>query len=72
LKKLVRTTIKLTLALVILATLSLTLYLQHQASTYDPIKLILELKDQHRRDEAFYLAIFFRESIKSAVLYTYL
>jgi hypothetical protein len=60
--KILRTTIKLTLALVILATLSLTIYLQHQTSTYDPIKAIIDLKDQHRRDEALDLARFFKES----------
>ena len=60
--KILMTTIKITLALVTLVTLSLTLCLQHQASTYDPIKAILELKDQHRRDEALDLARFFRES----------
>jgi len=62
LKKLVRTTIRLTVSLVTLATLSLTLYIQHQALNYDPIRSIIELKDQHRRDEAFDLASFFKES----------
>ena len=61
-KKIIRTTIQFTLALVTLVTLSLTLYIQHQSSTYDPIKAILELKDQHRRDEALDLASFFKES----------
>ena len=70
-KKLISTTIKLTVSLVTLATLSLTLYIQHQASTYDPIKSINELKDQHRRDEAFDLAGFFHKFIKTPVLYTY-
>jgi hypothetical protein len=61
LKKLIRTTIKITMALAILATLSLTLYIQHQALTYDPIKDIYQLRNQHRRDEALDLARFFRE-----------
>jgi hypothetical protein len=60
--KFIRTAIKFTSALVILATLSLTIYIQQQAKTYDPIKAIIELKGQHRRDEAFDLARFFRDS----------
>jgi hypothetical protein len=60
--KILRTIIKPTFALVILATLSLTLYIQQLASTCDPIKSILELKDQLRRDETLDLASFFKES----------
>jgi hypothetical protein len=61
LKKLIRTTIKFTMALVILATLSLALYIQHQTSGYDPVKAIIKLKDQHRRDEALDLTKYFKE-----------
>ena len=46
LRRLILTTIKLTSALVVLATLTLTLYIQHQAESFDPIKSIIKLKDQ--------------------------
>jgi hypothetical protein len=62
LRRLILTTIKLTSALVILATLSLTLYIQNQAESFDPISAIHQLKGEHRRDEALELTRFFREN----------
>jgi hypothetical protein len=61
LRSLILTTIKVTSALVILATLSLTLYIQNQAEFFDPIKAIYDLKSLNRRDEALELTRFYRE-----------
>lgn len=55
------TTLKATTTLVLLATLLLTIVIQNQAASYDPIAAMRQLKTQHRRDEALELARFYRE-----------
>jgi hypothetical protein len=62
LRRLVLTIIKVTSSLVILSILSLTLYIQNQSESFDPIQAINDLKDQPRRDEALELTRFFREN----------
>jgi len=62
LKKLCWNCLKFVLLLIIIISLSMTIYMDCKGSAFDPIRGIQKLSSDNRRDDALDLARFFREN----------